>query len=344
MADRIAWVDYARALCIILVVMMHSAVGVGAALSDTGYMHAVVAFATPFRIPAFFLIAGLFLWKTIERPWSSYLDRKVLHFVYFYVLWLTIQILFKAPGLIEDGSPASVASLYLWSFIDPFGTLWFIYLLPLFYIVTRLIRNVPTAAVLSAAAVFEISNIQTPSYVVEEFAARYIYFYLGYKFAEPIFRFAELVSRYKRRSLIAVAIWAVTNSIFVAAGVANYPFISLGLGILGTLALILVSTLLASIPAMAFLRLIGQNTIVIYLSFFLPIAITREILIRLGILDVGTTSLLVMCAGIIGPLIAFEVIKRVPVLRLNFLFERPGWARLKKENHSRQDDSLQPAK
>ena len=60
-------------------------------------MHHVVAFAKPFRMPDFFLISGLFLAVVIDRDWRTYLDRKVVHFAYFYVLWVTIQFGFKAP-------------------------------------------------------------------------------------------------------------------------------------------------------------------------------------------------------------------------------------------------------
>ena len=49
-------------------------------------MGAFVAFAKPFRMPDFFLISGLFLTRAIDRDWHDYLDRKVWHFAYFYVL------------------------------------------------------------------------------------------------------------------------------------------------------------------------------------------------------------------------------------------------------------------
>ncbi len=62
----------------------------------------VVEFARPFRMPDFFLIAGLFLARRIDAPWRLYLDRKVLHFFYFYALWLTIQFAFKAPGIAAE--------------------------------------------------------------------------------------------------------------------------------------------------------------------------------------------------------------------------------------------------
>ena len=97
----------------------------------------LVAFAKPFRMPDFFLISGLFLPVVIDRDWRTYLDRKVVHFAYFYVLWVTIQFGFKAPAFAAEIGWAHVGYLYLESFIEPFGTLWFIYLLPIFFVVTK---------------------------------------------------------------------------------------------------------------------------------------------------------------------------------------------------------------
>jgi uncharacterized membrane protein YcfT len=100
--DRVDWVDYAKGICIVMVVMMHSVLGVEAAAGQTGFMHLVVEFARPFRMPDFFLISGLFLSRVIDRDWRTYLDRKVMHFAYFYVLWVTIQFGFKAPSFAAE--------------------------------------------------------------------------------------------------------------------------------------------------------------------------------------------------------------------------------------------------
>ena len=135
---RIDWVDYAKGICIVMVVMMHSVLGVEAAAGESGFMHALVAFAKPFRMPDFFLISGLFLSVVIDRDWRTYLDRKVVHFAYFYLLWVTIQFGFKASSFAAESGWAHVGVLYLESFIEPFGTLWFIYLLPVFFVVTKL--------------------------------------------------------------------------------------------------------------------------------------------------------------------------------------------------------------
>src|SRR3954465_15969130 len=149
---RVDWVDYAKGICIVMVVMMHSVLGVEAAAGQTGFMHLVVMFAKPFRMPDFFLLSGLFLSVVIDRDWRTYLDRKVVHFAYFYVLWVTIQFGFKAPGFAAESSWGHVGYLFLESFIEPFGTLWFIYLLPVFFVVTKVLRRAPPLATPRPAA------------------------------------------------------------------------------------------------------------------------------------------------------------------------------------------------
>ena len=63
-----AWVDIAKGICIILVVMMHTTFGLERATGSVSWMQAVVEFAKPFRMPDFFLISDLFLSATIDRP------------------------------------------------------------------------------------------------------------------------------------------------------------------------------------------------------------------------------------------------------------------------------------
>src|ERR1700730_5512954 len=76
-SGRVDWVDYAKGFCIVMVVMMHSTLGVEKAAGATSWLGTVVEFARPFRMPDFFLISGLFLSRVIDRDWRSYLDRKV---------------------------------------------------------------------------------------------------------------------------------------------------------------------------------------------------------------------------------------------------------------------------
>jgi uncharacterized membrane protein YcfT len=320
-SDRVAWVDYAKGICIVMVVMMHSTLGVGTAAGGEGFLHAVVAFAKPFRMPDFFLISGLFLSRVIDRDWKTYLDRKVVHFAYFYVLWMTIQFVFKAPAFAAEHGAAAALQLYLMSFVEPFGTLWFIYLLPIFFVVTKLTRGVPPLVIWLAAAALEMATIETGWMIVDEFASRFVYFYSGYWLAAQVFTLAGGVQERPRHALAGLLLWGTLNALLVSRGYSEWPVISLMLGLLGAGAIITLAALLAQTRVFAGLRYCGEHSIVIYLAFFLFMAGTRVVLLKTGpVPDVGLMSVIVTCAGVLGPLALFWLTRNTP---LRFLFERP---------------------
>jgi len=321
-AGRVVWVDYAKGICIVMVVMMHSVLGVEAAAGRLGFMHVLVEFARPFRMPDFFLISGLFLSLVIDRDWRTYLDRKVVHFAYFYVLWVTIQFGFKAPGFADGAGWPHVGLLYLESFIEPFGTLWFIYLLPVFFTLTKLTRKMPALLIWVVAALLESAHLATGWTVIDEFCARFVYFYSGYLFAAHVFALSDRARERPALALAALALWAAINGGLVAAGYSDRPLISLLLGLSGACAIVVIATLLARVHWLQFLRFCGEHSIVIYLAFFLPMAATRTLLLRAGpIHDVGTIGLIVTIASLVGALALWRI---ALALGANFLFERPA--------------------
>jgi uncharacterized membrane protein YcfT len=321
-AERIDWVDYAKGICIVMVVMMHSVLGVELAAGQTGFMHPLVAFAKPFRMPDFFLISGLFLSVVIDRDWRTYLDRKVVHFAYFYVLWVTIQFGFKAPGFAAETGWSHVGFLYLESFIEPFGTLWFIYLLPVFFVVAKATRRMPPLVIWAVAALLEMAHIATGWTVIDEFGARFVYFYSGYLFAHHVFALSDRARARPALALAGLAAWALINGGLVVSGFSEWPLISLVLGLAGACAIVTMGTLLARAHWLNFLRFCGKHSIVIYLAFFLPMAATRTLLLRAGpIHDIGTISLVVTIVGVVGALVLWRIALLVGA---NFLFERPA--------------------
>ncbi len=334
---RIDWVDYAKGFCIVMVVMMHSTLGVEAAAGNESWMHALVAFAKPFRMPDFFLISGLFLARVIARPWRDYLDKKVVHFLYFYMLWVTIQFVFKAPGFLAQGGVANVLQQYALAYLEPFGTLWFIYILPVFFVVTKLLKRVPPLAVFVAAAALEIAPIHTGWIMIDEFAARFVYFFAGYWLAGHIFGFADAVQKNVALALAGLGVWALVNGYLVFAGYGDLPVVSLALGFVGAAAIVAMAALLAAMNWAALLRYAGENSIVVYLAFFLPMAATRVVLLKTGAIpDLGTVALIVTAMGVIMPLLFHALIRGT---RFDFLFVRPAAFRLE----SPRKAPLQPA-
>jgi uncharacterized membrane protein YcfT len=326
--QRIDWVDYAKGICIILVVMMHSTLGVEKAVGATGWLGHFIEWARPFRMPDFFLISGLFLARRITTPWRNYLDTKVVHFAYFYILWMTIQFGLKGPGIVADAGFAQALSQYALGFIDPFGTLWFIYLLAIFFVVTKATRAVAPLLMFSLAALLEVLPIHTGWLVIDEFAARFVYFYAGFWLAPLVFRATDhLWTRNVYAVLALLYLWSTGHSLAMLGGFANWPGMGLVLGFAGCAAVITTAVLLARSGVVTWLRYLGANSIVIYLAFFLFMAGSRSVGLKLvpG-LHVDALATISTVSGVVGPLLLFWAVRNTP---LSLLFKRPSWAKLK---------------
>lgn len=339
-ASRIAWVDTAKGICIVLVVMMHATLGVEAEMGATGFMHWAVAFSKPFRMPDFFLVSGLFLSRVIDRDWRSYADKRVVHFVYFYVLWLVIQSAFKV-GQVSGGSPSGFAWHLAQGLVEPFSTLWFIYILAVFSVVTKLLRGVPPVMVFAFAAALQIMPIETGSLVVNEFCERWVYFLAGYLFAPHVFRVADWARSHVVAALAATALWAVVNGALALTPIdlgrvstlAELPVIGLVAGMAGALAIVAVAALLSRTVLAAPFRYAGSHSIAIYLTFFLPMAAARTLLIKTGAIDdIGVVAAIVTAVAVAVPLLLERLVRDT---RLSFLYRRPDWAHLPSPRPSR---------
>ena len=324
---RHAFVDYSKGICIILVVLMHATLGVEKAAGTPTWLHGFIDWARPFRMPDFFFISGLFLASRIDRPWRGFLDSKVVHFGYFYLLWLTIQVLFRAPALMPDGGVAAVMGAWLAGLVEPFGTLWFIYMLAVFFVAIKLLQPVSALLVFAAGALLQMSHIDTGWLIVDEFASRFVYIYAGYKTAPAVFDFARSIAARPVPVVIAALLaWACVNALMVQTGVSTATGVGLLLGFVGTAAVIATGVLLSKTRLAAPLRYCGKNSIVIYLAFSLFMAATRTLLLRFHFIgDLAGIALLSTSAGVVGPMLLFWVTRGT---RLGFLFQRPDWARL----------------
>ena len=335
---RVAWVDYAKGWSIVLVVVMHAALGVGFAVGASGWLHEVVAFAKPFRMPDFFLVAGLFAGRSMAGPWRTFADRKIIHFVYFYALWLLIALAVKS-GELGLATPQAFVAAYLWGFIEPFSSMWFIQLLPILYLATRLVRRLPGPIVLIAAVVAHVAAASAPDggiYAMgskltgwtslDSFLLFFVYFYVGHRFADAIFGFAQTIGKRPVLLLAGLAAWGLAEAVSVGWGWPQLPGATLVFGFAGALAVIAGAVLLARFGAMGWLAYCGRHSLVIYLSFFLPMAASRVALIKLGwISDVGALSLVVAAAAVGGPLLLDRLTRGGPFA---FLYTRPAWARI----------------
>jgi uncharacterized membrane protein YcfT len=337
--NRLDWVDSAKGISIILVVMMYSVFNVGQDAEGVGLFHYVIGFATPFRMPEFFLISGLFLDQVLGRTWRAYADRRVVHYLNFYAVWAVIHLVLKIGIL--SAAPGEAAVDLLWAIVEPYGVLWFIYLLAAFSAVTKLAYDLkaPKWAVWAFGAAFQMAHIQTGSYLVDQFCAYFVYFYSGYVLAPRIFRLVETALANKGMAVLGLGTYAAINIALVFSpgfavlpnevqlGWAGFPGVRLMLAIAGALALCVTAGLITGFRATDWLRWLGEHSIVVYLVFVLPMSFIRIVLGKLGLIqDVTLSSFIVMTGSIAVSVALYLTVQKVG--RGKFLFERPRWAHI----------------
>jgi uncharacterized membrane protein YcfT len=182
--SRLAWVDAAKGMSILLVVAHHSV----AFLQASGLVpSAVVAANTALasmRMPLFFLASGLFVAGPLAASWRTLLHKRVALFLYLYLLWTLLRFaFFQIPAVdaidpYHTSDPVTTLALAL---ILPGSLTWFLYALALFAIVCKLIRRVPVwlqlpvAGALSALAGAEVVQFESGPWTR---IARYFFFFL----------------------------------------------------------------------------------------------------------------------------------------------------------------------
>ena len=148
-----------------------------------------------------------------------------------------------------------------------------------------------------------MAPIHTGSYLVDQFAEYFVYFYVGYAFAPQIFRFVAWTQRNTAAGRSPASwLYAVINGLLVFSpgyevgahdiqmGLAALPGVRLVLALAGSLALCVVAALLARLPWMNWLRWLGEHSLVVYLAFVLPMSFSRIALDKIGLIDDTTSS------------------------------------------------------
>ena len=107
----------------------------------------------------------------------------------------------------------------------------------------------------------------------------------------------------------------------VGLGLAALPGVSLVMGFLGASAVIALSVLFSKRRLFDLLRYAGEHSLVIYLAFFLPMAATRVVLLKTGIVpDIGTVALIMTAMAVTVPLLLHYFVRGTFA---SFLFDRP---------------------
>jgi uncharacterized membrane protein YcfT len=165
---------------------------------------------------------------------------------------------------------------------------------------------------------------------MDDYGARYYVFFLtGYLLAPHVFKLAAWAREHVAEAAIGLAGWFSFNAAiaFAASPVAGYAKVAdvrgvrIAVGLIGAMAVITAASLLSRMNWAGYLRYAGRNSIVLYVSFVLPMAATRIVLLKSGLVsDVDVVSLIVTAVAVAVPLALHRAVRGTWA---RFLYERP---------------------
>ncbi|GGE48879.1 acyltransferase [Agaricicola taiwanensis] len=320
--SRTGWVDAAKGFTITLVVAHHALEGLklaGLANPTFLYWHDILLSV---RMPLFFLVAGLFARKAIYGDFRKFLDSKVFHFAYFYVLWSVISLLLRyAANPVSNNKVALTDILFIgW---DPISTIWFLYGLALAFVITRALRHMNPCFLVAFAAMVQAAAFAFPSVpylvIINKFAYLYVYFVLGVYGSEWI---REQADKANYPKIIAALVLFIALAVVLRLN--DLLFTPLCYFVLSMLSAYAIIGFFSRAREGLFARLfefIGAYSMPIYLTHFLPVAAARIILVKVfGITNFGVLFTAATTAGVLFGVVAFLIAVRTP---FRFVFVRP---------------------
>lgn len=320
--NRINWIDYAKGISIILVVLHHAIpreVGMVFYNSALLYLNDMLKF---FRMPLFFFVSGLFLYKALKKDALTFYKNKVLNFLYLFVLWGFIQYFIQvvAPYLLlgVERTPEQFKSI-LFHFIEP-RNFWFIYALLLFFLVSRLTKRIPVITFGFSIILFIISvqngNHHDPSFM-DEISRYYPMFLLGYFISDLIKHLADKVKWY--HTLLTIPFFLITDYV-LHSSLATSPPVVFMLMCVGIVSGVVYSVLLSRIPYFSWVNYIGKNTLPIYVMHWFPVLIFNKILAIIIPTHTYLAIFILVITGVTLPLLVYSLSIKI---NMGWLFKLP---------------------
>jgi len=220
--QRLAWVDAARALCVLAVVVMHTTISLLAVLEpdslDMTWRHIVDAM-TPFRMPALSLLSGMLLSNRILAGFGDRRTRSSIALsAWLYVVWLAVFLIVALTvgtsvwlGQFGYGKVADSLGSFVDQLVLPRTILWYVAALAVWGAILAAVRRVPPAAVLIVLAALSIVSFSLPNDGAEQYPNMIRYFVF---FAVGVYASGGILNRIARSpwgvGLVAVGVYVVT--------------------------------------------------------------------------------------------------------------------------------------
>jgi uncharacterized membrane protein YcfT len=279
-ASRHDWVDTAKGIAILLVVLYHAIIFTAEAGLESRWSSIAATLGT-FRMPLFFFTAGVFAAKAIGLGFRELFARRLLRLLWIYVLWSLIWIAaFTAvPALRSGRGPTALESLVTLPVL-PNANTWFVYALAVYFVVAWLLRRLPVWLQLLPAAVltvlFETDALRTGSGPLDKMATYFTFFLLAVRLGPVVLRLAPRVRPWHALALVAAYVGG--TALAAALSLFYVPGVQLLLSCCAVAAGVAASVVLGRLAVLGWLARLGTRTLPVYVLHFYPILAVAALL------------------------------------------------------------------
>ena len=320
--QRIAFLDAAKGIGILLVVMGHCLGGLHDAgmIADRSVAWLGFYVIYTFHMPLFFFLSGSLVHARIVSQPVRFLRSSLTRIVYPYFLWGTIQslVLLVASGVINHPVRVGVGPLLLRILWEPPGQFWFLYVLFLAHMVAlimlplggRSLLALAFAVIYAAAAISPAFSHLISSYVSGGSLLAYI---VGVCFGEMVAGWRGRIERPQVWILLGFVLFLAAAWTGWREQADAYSYVTLPAACAGCIvALLLAHTKL--LCCSRWLIHLGQRSMPIYVLHVLFVAGTRIVLQKnLHISDVAVVLPVIFVTGVVGPLLLDQITRMLHI-------------------------------
>lgn len=327
---REQWVDYAKGIGIILVVVGHVNRGLdssGIFISDR-FFRLFDSIIYSFHMPLFFFLSGLFFIRSIDRSGKVVFVKKKLETIaYPYALWSVMQGLIAVVLSRFTNSKTDITSVFSFPF-EPIAQFWFLYALFMIFMVACIIYQreyfssyLPVLMMIALTLYIYSNNIGDNLHA--DFITKNIIFFLAGSLLSTI----NISSNNLKHTLITllfsfVLFIAMQYKFHFIEGM-RYDDIGISTFTLAAISIFFIFSLSIALSKIGFelLRKAGEYSMIIFLAHILAGSGTRIVLSKfMGIENWYLHMVIGTAAGVLFPIALYKLSKK---LHFDFLFSFP---------------------
>ncbi|KGJ81766.1 hypothetical protein GY21_01430 [Cryobacterium roopkundense] len=329
---RVQWIDTAKGVAILLVVLGHSVAVLASEGVGVGPWQEVNALLSTARMPLFFLVSGLLASSSLYRPLPRFVDSKILLLVYLYALWVVLHAIIAGIREGGDGFVAAVLAA-LSDGLMLHSSLWYLPALAVFYAAARVMRAVPVAAQLSVAVssyvLFASFVLETGSTGVNGIGHYFVFFLAGCCGRRLIAGFMARLT-VMRAVLICAALILVAGATAVADATwdAASNIGAVALGPLGAATGLAVAGIVARARWSRAIMWVGTRTIPVYVLHLQIVLAIAALTAPVFMLSQGlalAAPVLIAGVAVLASYAIWRATRRVPGL-----YTAPSWLRVER--------------